>query len=253
MKARNIGEFIYLIKNYYGEMDFSPVSSSNENRSVIASPVGKVFDFWYRGERGTNLVLKPKVFRGNYYEQDLTNRFRVLSRSRSDHQVDYNNYGMQLSIMQHYEIPTRLLDWSTSPLVALYFAVEKYLYDDTILPIDACVWILDPYVLNKSEINIDSTPSIEGDSVRKYLRPAFTNYSPAHPDEKYIEPDADIVCAVMAAESDKRIFAQQGCFTVHTKGTDLNRRIVNKNQNKIRFLDRIIIPSDAVKQIAYEI
>jgi hypothetical protein len=42
-------------------------------------------------------------------------------------------------LMQHHGAPTRLLDWTTSPFVALWFALEHHQEADG----DAAVWVLD--------------------------------------------------------------------------------------------------------------
>jgi hypothetical protein len=46
--------------------------------------------------------------------------------------------------MQHYRAPTRLLDWTESILVALYFAVAESQYDSE----DALLFVLDARLLN---------------------------------------------------------------------------------------------------------
>ncbi|WP_350340486.1 FRG domain-containing protein [Paenibacillus hexagrammi] len=52
-------------------------------------------------------------------------------------------------MMQHYGVPTRLLDWSREALVALLFALGVPT-SDIEKTSDKVVWVLDPVTLNKA-------------------------------------------------------------------------------------------------------
>jgi hypothetical protein len=140
--------------------------------------------------------------------------------------------------MQHYGLPTRLLDWTRSPLIALYFAIESYIYDKSIEPCDAAVWVLEPHILNSTEVSENVTPSLDAVMCQEMLKPAFTH--------KCAEKDK--VLAVMATEKDIRMFVQQGCFTIHSDHAPLNKRLGSE-----KYLSKITIPAQAVRSIAFEI
>jgi hypothetical protein len=194
---------------------------------------------WFRGQRRATQGVEPSIERGysNDDERNFTNRFRSRAGTRYEELPKYNDFAAWLSLMQHYGLPTRLLDWTRSPLIALYFALEKYIYED-VKEQDACIWILEPHILNKIEGFGEVTPSIDAHMCRKMLRPAFSDKG----------TENNKVMAVMAAETDERMFVQQGCFTIHSYKGPLDKRSDNRE-----FLSGFIIPANRVRDMAFSI
>lgn len=92
--------------------------------------------FIYRGQANADWQLESSLERliGARWSSEIARQFEDFSLSQFQskfHLYDKENAQPSsklawLSIMQHHGVPTRLLDFTESPYVALYFAMESY-------------------------------------------------------------------------------------------------------------------------------
>ena len=102
---------------------------------------------WFRGQANSEWTLIPGIARNSQLvtsESTLITRFKQNATMYLVDGIPKDEWDW-IFLMQHYRAPTRLLDWSESPLVALYFALVDKLQEDS----DGALWCMDPIALNR--------------------------------------------------------------------------------------------------------
>lgn len=191
-------------------------------------------DIWWRGHSKSTWKLIPSVYRenrGSNYEQAITFRFRLKAPARYPNCPTTNTDW--LFLMQHYRLLTRLLDWSESPLVALFFAVSEYPSEP------AALWALNPFRLNEHQIGQPATMEVNDEVVRLLSNPPFGENSTT-------DADTQKIVAVQPPHRDIRMVLQQSTSTIHGTRTPLEEL-----GNKEKFLLKIEIPSSVKRPLKH--
>ena len=219
---------------------------------VLAQPVFVESPRWYRGCGKSSYELIPTLYRhptaksvGDLMalESQIIDRFKERSMpylpGRLTKDWEY------LFLMQHYGVPTRLLDWTENPFFALFFALssadcknsngEKQYSDD------AAVWILNPVDWNQwalKEISFSgSILSFESDYLQAYLPKTNWEYMSDEP------------LAIYGVYNSPRIATQRGVFTIFGKYTC---KMESKKFPETA-LSKLIIPKDHIASIFDEL
>lgn len=163
---------------------------------------------WFRGVADESWPLLPSIQRSKdriMCEKYIINDFYIKARQVIENSPPKKNYAAWISLMQHFGLPTRMLDWSSSPLIASFFAVEKY---EEYFETDAAIWVLTPGLLNRKEGFGTCIYPVDADTAQKMLRPAFKK-------QRRTTSVDDKILACLSTENNLRMYSQQANFTIH--------------------------------------
>jgi len=165
--------------------------------------------FLYRGQQDSLWRLAPKIARYTHasdilkLEQEVFSEFKRYGRPYISSDI-LNNEWDCLALAQHHHLPTRLLDWTANPLVALWFA-----FAESSDKIDSrAVWIS----------KMSTTQIVEVGKSSPFNQSVTKAFKPSH--------------------ITNRITAQNGWFTTH-KYLDLKAKFIPLDNN-VRFKDNLL-------------
>lgn len=164
---------------------------------------------WFRGASKGTFKLLPGLMRENKASAQIFDRERRLLTRFRQRSLPYWAAGYpqsdweHLFAMQHYGMPTRLLDWTENLFVAAHVALSTPVEEEAI----ATIWCVNPIAWNRA------TPVLSefGESIQ-VLTTSDDDLEPYRPDTDRRRTKSPV--AMFGTHNSGRIVAQRGTFFI---------------------------------------
>lgn len=222
------------------------------NTRELLTALGQLRDtepIWFRGQPVADWELVPSIARGDdgrtlpTIEQSLEHRLAGHFKQNALQMVDERPVGEWewLFLMRHHGVPSRLLDWSESPLTALYFASQSVDGASD----DGALWVLWPRALNAlSNLTAPGIPSFleEEEALRNYHPDVISKGHPLG-----VGPVAGL-----APRNSPRMQAQLGVFSIHELTMTPIERLKDAH-GRVQHVGKYIVPVSDKEAILQEL
>jgi hypothetical protein len=227
------------------EHDFSSVA---ELLRILPDVRKRSKTVWFRGQADHSWNLEPSLSRLGKLntELQLIKQFKQNAHQFLESSSPLTEYDW-IFLMQHYGVPTRLLDWTENPLIGMYFAVEEDPEKKGKKKPPAALWCLYPRKLNEISGLIlsppDDIPAFGDDS-------ELDDYLPSRIHGAGIARKNP--AAISAPRKFSRVYAQEGVFTILHRDTIRIDELTDAKGNQ-GHLVKLRIPRSSVPKIRAEL
>ncbi len=217
-------------------------------------------EVWFRGCKNRTYALLPGIYRDanvDFDEETLVNHFRCLAPMFPECPALNDDWDWFIHC-QHYGLPTRLLDWSESLGVALYFAIESGHTTGRIPNTDSdgarvpCVWMIDPAHLNTLTCKNAEVIVPRGDFSKHWLPGECKKGRSIRFAFEHRRFSNSLPISIYPRRGNRRIAAQQGVFTVHGSDRIALETVLIRKQGKLARIARIDI-TDNLAQLRHDL